>query len=194
MIYFTADEHHGHRNIIKFCARPFTSLNHMTEELVRRHNEVVKPGDLVYHIGDMFWRTYGLQAAVDTMDRLNGTHFYILGNHCELFEFPLLREKFVWVRDRAKITAVEGPKMGIVLDHYAGRVWNKSHNGSWQLYGHTHAVLDEEPFLLSCDVGVDAWNYYPVSIEQIREKMESKMPAYLERKAAFEKVAYKERL
>lgn len=193
-IFFTADEHHGHRNIIKFCARPFPDIETMTEELVKRHNEVVRPGDIVHHLGDMFWRTFGLKRALEVMDRLNGQHFYTLGNHCELFEFPELRQKFIWVRERTRIRNVPAPKLGIVLDHYAGRVWDKSHDGSWQLYGHTHAVLEEEPFLLSCDVGVDAWNYYPVAYEQIAEKMKAKMPAYLERKEAFEKIAHKEKL
>lgn len=127
------------------------------------------------------------------MARLNGQHYYILGNHEELIEESLrLRNHFVWVKERARIKPPGAPKLGIVLDHFAGRVWDKSHEGAWQLYGHTHNVLEEEPYLLSCDVGVDAWDYYPVSIEQIAQKMEAKMPAYLERKERFEKVAKEE--
>ena len=51
MIWFTSDEHYGHQNIIQFCKRPFLNLEHMTERLISHHNEVVKPGDEVFHLG-----------------------------------------------------------------------------------------------------------------------------------------------
>lgn len=63
-VFFTSDEHHGHKNIIQFCARPFASTEEMTEVLVERHNKLVRPGDVVYHEGDMFWRRFGLLNAL----------------------------------------------------------------------------------------------------------------------------------
>lgn len=193
--FFTSDEHHGHRNVIDFCHRPFSNIEGMTEKLIDNHNSVVRPGDCVFHLGDMFWRTFSPLSALDVMRRLNGQHYYIRGNHEELMDkVPQLREQFVWVKEREKIKPVGGPEFGIVLDHFAGRVWEQSigrkggGGGSWQLYGHTHADLEEEDFLLSCDVGVDAWNYFPVSIEEVQQKMALKMPAFLERKARFEKI------
>lgn len=188
-VFFTADEHHGHRNIIKFCNRPFENVDEMTDKLVENHNRIVRPGDTTYHIGDMFWRTFGPVSAIQVLQRLNGTHCYIRGNHEELIDkVPQLRDQFVYVAERRKIKLYGGPIAGIVLDHYAGRVWEGSHRGSWQLYGHTHAVLEEEPYLLSCDVGVDAWNYRPVALEEIAVKMETKLPAFHERQAHFERL------
>jgi calcineurin-like phosphoesterase family protein len=54
------------------------------------------------------------------------------------------------------------------------KVWNGSHKGDWQLYGHSHGTLPDDPNALSCDVGVDCWNYFPVSMEQLRAKMKTK--------------------
>ena len=151
----------------------------MREELIKRHNDVVKSGALVYVLGDMFWRTINPQEAVEIVERMNGEFYYILGNHEEAFENRALREQFVWIKERAYIHPEGYPR--IVLDHYAGRVWNGSHRGAWQLYGHSHGQLtdptagitkEESPFAF--DIGVDAWNYYPVSIEQVCEKMKSK--------------------
>lgn len=168
-IFFTSDEHYGHSNIIKFCNRPFADIAEMRERLIENHNARVTKGDLVYHLGDMFCRTLSFKEALSIMDRLNGQHYYIRGNHEELIDnYPQLRERFVWVRDRHKLKFKDMPH--IVLDHYAGRVWDGSHNGSWQLYGHTHAVLRENDSL-SFDVGVDAWKYFPVSLEQVTIKM-----------------------
>ena len=88
-----------------------------------------------------------------------------------------LRERFESIGERVFMGFDGGPKHGIVLDHFSGRVWNKSGQGSWQLYGHSHNELEsreDSKSLLSCDVGVDSWDCYPVSLEQIAEVMRVK--------------------
>ena len=50
----------------------------------------------------------------------------------------------------------------IVLCHYAMRVWNKAHNGSLMLYGHSHDSLPGNS--QSLDVGVDCWGMQPVAL------------------------------
>jgi calcineurin-like phosphoesterase family protein len=50
--FFTADEHYGHANIIIYCNRPFTSVDEMDAEIIRRHNEMIGPKDVVIHAGD----------------------------------------------------------------------------------------------------------------------------------------------
>ncbi|KKL16922.1 hypothetical protein LCGC14_2490690, partial [marine sediment metagenome] len=57
----------------------------------------------------------------------------------------------------------------IVVCHYAMRRWERSHYGSWQLYGHSHGRL--EPIGLQHDVGVDNNNFYPVSLIELVEIM-----------------------
>ena len=179
--WFTSDEHYGHHRVIEFCNRPFKDIDEMREEIIRRHNEVVSNGDLVFHLGDMFWRTVPVSEAIDIVRRLKGNHYYIFGNHEELMErSPELRAKFVWTKERVNLHRPNGYP-NIVLDHYAGRVWNGSHRGTWQLYGHSHNSLScsvaggtPDESALSFDVGVDCWDYYPVSIEQVAEKMRSK--------------------
>ncbi len=173
--WFTSDEHHGHRNVMtgwegqqgSSTPRPWSTLEDMTEGLIDRHNAVVKRGDLVFHLGDTFWRTFGVENSINTMKRLNGQHFYILGNHEEVFEkdaLGTLRSQFVWVKERATIHPRKDMP-SIVLDHFAGRVWNKSHSGSYQLYGHSHGALEGQGRQM--DVGVDANNFYPVSLDEV---------------------------
>ena len=53
----------------------------------------------------------------------------------------------------------------VVLCHYSMRVWDRSHYGSWHLYGHSHGNLP--PLKNSLDVSVDCWGYRPVSIDMI---------------------------
>ena len=52
-VYFTSDLHFGHKNIIRYDHRPFSSVQEMDAELIRRWNNKVKDEDLVYILGDV---------------------------------------------------------------------------------------------------------------------------------------------
>ena len=96
-----------------------------------------------------------------------------------------------WVKDYHELHIqdknVKRGKTQIILSHYAHKVWNKSHWGSWMLYGHSHGSLPEDDKSLSIDVGVDAvakryavdgvinpQDYRPICYEEIKVIMESK--------------------
>lgn len=177
MKFFTSDEHYGHRRIIDFCKRPFADIYEMREFLISQHNMRVAKGDLTVHAGDMFWRTMSVDEAIDILNQLNGQHILVLGNHDELVEEnERLRSKFVKVVERLYLNKTAfAPKM--VIDHYAGRVWRGSHNGTYQLYGHSHAALPEVN-TLSFDIGVDGRpDYAPWSETEIVAKMKVKKAA-----------------
>ena len=55
--FFTSDLHFGHENVIKFDERPFNSVEEMDEELIKRWNNKVGKGDIVYVLGDLIWKT-----------------------------------------------------------------------------------------------------------------------------------------
>jgi calcineurin-like phosphoesterase family protein len=177
MKFFTSDEHYGHRNIIKFCKRPFADIYEMREKLIAAHNAKVGRGDMTYHLGDMFWRTMPVDECLDIMNQLNGQHMLVWGNHDELVEDNRdLQARFANIQHRLFLPKTAFvPK--IVLDHYAGRVWRNSNNGSYQLYGHSHAALPEAN-TLSFDVGVDSRpDYAPWSEAEIVAKMQAKKAA-----------------
>ena len=56
-IFFTSDLHFGHENVIRFDNRPFKTVEEIDSELIRRWNAKVAPGDLVYVLGDLIWKT-----------------------------------------------------------------------------------------------------------------------------------------
>jgi len=179
-IWFTSDQHYQSPSIIRICARPFASVEEMNETMIARHNELVRPGDLVYNLGDIFLgrrsgQNKGLDEAVQLRKRLTGQQYLILGNHDELAKE--MKEQFVWSKDLARLRSKGLPEgiPDIVLCHYAMRSWEKQVHGSWHLYGHSHGNLPEDGSL-SFDVGVDCWGYRPISIEEVREKMETIVP------------------
>lgn len=164
MVFFTADLHLFHANIIKYCRRPFSSVDEMNDTIIRNWNRVVGPHDYVYNIGDFgFFRTK--QQLGEILDALNGYKLFLQGNHDKKVASLGLR----FEGGNLIKTKVEGQE--IVLCHYAMRVWENSHHGSWHLYGHSHGTLPELLNSLSFDVGVDCWNFTPISFEQVKEIM-----------------------
>jgi calcineurin-like phosphoesterase family protein len=164
MIWFTADEHYGHKNIIAYCKRPFKDVSEMDGAIIAKHNEVVKDDDEVWHIGDF---TLGdSMAYTNYARRLKGKlHHYIFGSHDKWMESVLGgKDKVPYLRE----LNIEG--IHITLCHYAMRRWPRSHHGSWQLYGHSHGELPPEG--RQYDVGVDNNNFYPVSFEKLKKILE----------------------
>ena len=166
--FFTADTHFGHTNILKYCNRPFKSVDEMDEALIRNWNVKVKPEDIVYHLGD-----FSFGPAKKYADRLNGTINFIRGNHDKPLEVYLREEKKLYshIKD---VAAIFVDKQQFFLSHYAHRVWPKSHRGTWHLYGHSHGTLPDDPNSLSFDCGVDCHNYEPISFEEVAKIMAKK--------------------
>jgi len=156
VIYFTADTHFGHKNICKYCNRPFSSVEEMDESLIENWNRCVKPADTIYHLGDFVFGN--AERVQHYLRRLNGNKIFVRGNHDSHLH------KVVDARD---VREIKVEQQYIFLSHYAHRVWDKSHHGSWHLYGHSHGTLPM--YGNSLDVGVDVWAFAPVSFEQIKE-------------------------
>ena len=79
MIYFTADTHFGHANIIKFCNRPFSDVHEMNEYMIAAWNERVCDNDTIFIIGDMFFKSD--INPEETLFSLKGKKRLIIGNH-----------------------------------------------------------------------------------------------------------------
>lgn len=79
MIYFIADTHFNHENIIKYCDRPFSNAKEMNEYIIQKWNSVVNEDDIVYHLGDVGFGT--TEMLKELISRLNGTKILLRGNH-----------------------------------------------------------------------------------------------------------------
>jgi calcineurin-like phosphoesterase family protein len=77
--FFTADHHFGHARIIELCDRPFSSIEEMNETLIDKWNAVVKPGDTVWHLGDVAMGP--ITQSLSLISRLNGHKYLVPGNH-----------------------------------------------------------------------------------------------------------------
>jgi len=174
--FFTADLHIGHKGVIKLCNRPFSDINDMHETLIKNWNAIVPEDGHTFLIGDTGFK--GNPARLrQLLDRLNGKIYLILGNHEKDATSEVCRSRFEWIEKYESIYVDNGngDLQNIFLCHYSMDVWNKSHAGNvWNLYGHSHGNLPENPNSFKFDVGVDCWNYEPVSFARVAEKMATK--------------------
>jgi len=160
MYFFTADQHLYHKNVIKYCNRPFNNVEEMSETIISNHNEVVNKNDTVIHAGD-FTFVNNRQDVQKIIDRLNGTNIFLKGCHDR------------WLpNNNPQIWRKTINKQYIVVCHYNMRTWPRSHYGSWQLFAHSHGTLD--PVGKQHDIGVDNNNFYPVSFNKITKIMKNR--------------------
>lgn len=171
-VYWTSDLHFGHANIIKYCNRPFANVKEMDQALVDNWNAVVRPEDTVYLLGDVSFHP------AETTDRilsaLKGKIHLVKGNHDK--KQKLNFERFASVSDLLGVKVSEGGAKGkyIVMCHYALKVWEHRHHGSWNLHGHSHGSMPDDPNSLQIDVGVDCHGYKPISFSEIGAILASK--------------------
>lgn len=166
-IWFTSDHHFSHANILKYTNRPFADTDEMNRALVKNYKEKVKPTDQVYFLGDF---AFGNHEKI--LRLLPGVKYLIRGNHDQkISDAKFLQWGFHFIKDVYELK-LPNEKFGIWLSHYAHLTWPKKHFGNWHLFGHSHGKIIGQR--LSADVGVDCWNYYPVSLEELKEFFKNK--------------------
>lgn len=173
MIHFTADPHFSHTNVLRYCRRPFKDVQEMDNELIKRWNSVVKPEDTVYILGD-----FSLKGSEDVdwyrriLKKLPGEKHLILGNHDTLKPFTYIDVGFASVHTHLHLNDMMTPEHEmwdeIILAHDPSvSVMDRS---KLYLVGHVHDLF--KICKNAVNVGVDVWDYTPVSLKQIEELVE----------------------
>ena len=157
--FFTSDTHFGDIRILRIDKRPFRTLDEHDATLIEKWNAVVTPSDTVWHLGD-----FALGPSDDRVNEilasLNGGKHLITGNN----DGAGTRAAPAWLGVSA-YEELEIDERHLVLCHYAFRTWNAMGRGTINLHGHSHGLLKTAP--KQYDVGVDIWDFRPVTLDQI---------------------------
>jgi len=157
MIYFTADWHLWHENIIGFCNREFKTCRQMHKRILYEHNNLVQKDDILYIIGDVYWKN-SMEELKRILENYNGRKILVLGNHDRMKPFDYIEAGFSQVATSLEVQEfilVHDPCYSVINPH-------RPH-----ICGHVHTLFKKVGNVLN--VGVDVWNYKPVSIDQARE-------------------------
>lgn len=173
MIYFTSDTHFLHANVLGFMEERhnrWETIEEMNDALIANINEVVGVKDELYHLGDFSFRGTREEAiALRSRIRCKRVHL-IHGNHDKDWSRPEVEGTFI-VEPMIKVLKVDGKKLA--LSHFPMMDWPGMSHGSYHLHGHIHTVgdaynqLNKSQNIPRYDVGVDANDFRPVSLETI---------------------------
>lgn len=189
-MWLSADWHFGHRNVLHLGdGRPFATIEEHDEVLISRHNTLVSPDDTVWVLGDVAMGD--ITESLAKCARMNGRKILVCGNH----DRPAMakasaqraqwRSRYVseggfswcWLVDGSTIVELPGGKL-VQASHYPYAGDSRDgpdryverrpvDEGDWLLHGHVHHSWRVNGRQIN--VGVDAWNYEPVSAERILE-------------------------
>ena len=186
-LFFTSDTHFWHKNIIKYCNRPFSSPEEMNLVLIENWNRVVSKNDTVFHLGDFAFCSPSRYKEI--LEQLNGKIILILGNH----DYRNIKEGYMnlfeGVYQQLKIN-VDGTQ-NIYLNHFPFLCFDGSWSNQeqkWQLFGHVHSGprsssgLDNKRldilFPNQYDVGVDNNDFTPVSYSEIKNRIKNQIKVW----------------
>lgn len=161
LIYFWSDTHFNHAGIINYCARPYKDVKEMNAGLIDRWNQVVRPQDDIYLLGDFgfdyrppvhvqFEFSRG-EPLLDIFNKLNGRKRLLRGNH-DMKNSEVLALPWQSIQD---IAIVRHNKVKAVCCHYPMESWPDAHRGSLMLHGHSHGSLKRKiphRFDVGCDI------------------------------------------
>jgi len=186
-VWFTADLHLGHHNIIDYCQRPFRDVESMNAALVDRWNVVVKPADTVYVVGD-----FALGKIADTLplaSQLSGRKVLVAGNHDRCWAGNGKRaegwtERYIAAGFEQVIQGQTSIDIGlgtVLICHFPYRGDSHPHDrftdcrpvdkGKWLIHGHVHEKWAQNGRMIN--VGVDANNFQPVDVAFIAAVIEA---------------------
>lgn len=162
MYYFTADFHFGHDRIIEFCNRPFKNASHMEAELIRNYNNIVTEEDIVFIIGDFSLKSSQHAGYYrQLLDKMNGQKHLILGNHDVENAWFHVKNGFLSVHTHLALTLDE---IDMILVHDPAE--SALNRNIIFLCGHIHDLFITYKNVIN--VGVDVWDYKPISWERIK--------------------------
>lgn len=175
-LFFTSDPHYGHENILKYCHRPFSSIEEHDEELIRLWNETVPEDGIVFILGDIGFCSETYLKTI--LNRLNGKIYWIIGNHDWRRITPGIMNRFECITQQMVITV---DNKLVYLNHFPFLCYPDSdRHPVYQFFGHVHSGplsgssdisrlvhLNKRQY----DVGVDNNEFKPISFQDIMKKI-----------------------
>lgn len=182
MIYLTSDLHFNHDRGFIYEARGFHSVEEMNEAIILRWNNIIKPEDDVYLLGDVMLGDSN--KGITLLERLNGKIHIVLGNHDTDTRVELYKQASNVV-EIALALKIKYKNYHIFMTHYPCFCGSLHHESlkktTCNFYGHTHQKTNfyqDMPFMYH--VGVDSHNCTPISIDDALADMENKVTECIE--------------
>jgi len=166
-VYIWSDLHLGHANIIKYCNRPFDTIEEMDSALVHSWFSIVKPEDTIINLGDVVFKNWTFEKLKMLINKMPGYKVLIIGNHDKRHDISWWANVgFNEVYNKSIVYEIEGNKY--LLSHEP--IINND-TGFYNLHGHIHATSYEQAgighnqFMINCSV--ENIGYKPILVSSL---------------------------
>ena len=168
MDFFISDTHFGHKNIIRFCERPYRTVSEMNEGMISNWNKTVTDADRVFVVGDVF--IMDPVEASHIIKRLNGYKILIAGNH-DRSQKTMLDCGFDEYHRKYEYE-IDGIGTGLLLHYPMPDILIESMGYKFLVHGHIH----DKPhrYGLKINVAADLLNFTPMSKNSLRSILSMK--------------------
>ena len=164
--WFVSDTHFGHIKDFLWNPRGFNSIQEHDETIIHNWNEIIRPEDEVYHLGDVMLNDN--EHGLECIKKLNGKIHLIIGNH-DKEVLKKCRSYFISVDYYKKIY---DNNKAIILCHYPMAEWDGMFRQTYHIYGHIHNALNDTYYImknrdLAFNAGCMINNYVPVTLNEL---------------------------
>lgn len=192
MLWFTADLHLGHTNVIKFENRPFKDTDEMNSKIINNWNSVVHPDDTIIVVGDFAFKCKATTKAL--LSCLNGKKILIRGNHDNNYGiqhylnrgWELICEQMTLKLAGQNVTVSHYPYLSDnwMVDPHTGKHVRfldrlPTNEGNWLIHGHVHSNWAVRAADKMICVSLENWNYTPISMKTLEKIIMKNSPNVL---------------
>ena len=168
MRHYTADWHLFHKQILGYCNRPFKNESEMRKILITNYNQTVRKNDTCFFLGDMaMLGPSQWEHLKGVMKHLNGTKHLMFGNHDDFKWQRYLDIGFTTVHSALWL---EDGGLTLLLAHDPA-VYAAVDDKSVLLCGHVHILFKSIPDKNVVNVGVDQWDFRPITIDHVKKEL-----------------------
>ncbi len=166
-IWFTSDTHFNHDRLFIWHPRGFENVSEMNEAIIERWNSIVKPNDIVYHLGDVMLGA-DMQAGLRLISKLNGIKYLAYGNHDTDSRVKSFAANHFFKDIQMGYRIKGSGKKLFIATHYPTLVANGEEDKPiFSIHGHTHSKDKWSEVYHAYNINMDAHDCRPVNIEDI---------------------------
>jgi calcineurin-like phosphoesterase family protein len=147
--WLITDTHFDHDNIGVYCDRPKGWM----DRIIRNWNAIVKPGDVVLHLGDVM--VGNRRSMLELMTALTGTKVLIRGNHDDKSPMWYMRNGFSFASDGLRYK-------GVTFTHRPSPMLFP--NTDINIHGHVHNTVWTPEYPFQRLLAIEHVEYRPVDL------------------------------
>lgn len=173
-IFVASDWHLNHNKPFIYKARGFKNVQEHNEEIIKRHNSIVLPDDIVYVLGDCSLGT-NIEENIEYIKSMNGKKYLAIGNHDSDAKIKAYKEANLF-EDIQFAYRIRFKKYEYLMTHYPTLVSNgEDPKPVWNIHGHDHDFTIFHDYGHNYDVCMEAHNCYPISLDQIHQEIKASL-------------------